>query len=188
MIELDEIVPLVHQFLDDTEHISVPTIPQNIDNLEVSLVLDAARHPSHRLDVERSTREGEDLIEHRQRIAHTAVGLAGDEPEGVLFWGVPQFQEVWVLTGPLFETAMPDLINADEPHTVPSAYWKIVYIEQGNGIRAGAFIMEQAISGSLADQITTIDDIETRSGLTFFPELTSLGNLKTDPDGDWVIQ
>ncbi len=83
---------------------------------------------------------------------------------------------------------MPGLINADEPHTVPSAYRKIVYIEQGNGIRAGAFIMEQAISGSLADQITTIDDIETRSGLTFFPELTSPGNLKTDPDGDWVIQ
>ena len=101
---------------------------------------------------------------------------------------VTEFQEVWVLTGPLFEIAMPDLINADEPHTVPSGYWKIVYIEQGNSIRAGAFIMQQAISGTLADQITTIDNVETRSGLTFFPELAGPGNLKSTADGDWVIQ
>jgi endonuclease G len=101
---------------------------------------------------------------------------------------VREFQEVWVLTGPLFESAMPDLVNADEPHTVPSGYWKIVYIRQGNGIRAGAFIMEQAISGSLADQITTIEDIESRSGLTFFSELSSPGTLKLIEDADWVIQ
>ncbi len=48
--------------------------------------------------------------------------------------------------------------------------------------------MEQAISGSLADQITTIDEIETRLGLTFFPDLASPVTLKTVEDGDWVIQ
>jgi len=83
---------------------------------------------------------------------------------------------------------MPELINADEPHTIPSGYWKIVYIEQGNSIRAGAFIMQQAISGTLEDQVTTIGEIEARSGLVFFPDLVAPASFKADEDGEWVIE
>ncbi len=103
---------------------------------------------------------------------------------------VVDFQEVWVMTGPIFETTMPDLPNTMKDHTIPSSYFKIVYIEDGSGIRAGAFIMGQdATSASnLEDFIVSIDDVESRSGLVFFPDLVAPGSFKTDEDGDWVIE
>lgn len=48
---------------------------------------------------------------------------------------------LFVLTGPLFERQMPKMPGADEPHIVPSAYYKIVYDKAGN---AAAFYMEQS--------------------------------------------
>lgn len=48
---------------------------------------------------------------------------------------------LYVLTGPLFEEQMPKMPGADEPHIVPSAYYKIVYDKAGN---AAAFYMEQS--------------------------------------------
>ena len=55
---------------------------------------------------------------------------------------------------------------------------------------AGAFIMGQdATSASdLEDFIVSIDDVESRSGLVFFPDLVAPGSFKTDEDGDWVIE
>ena len=50
---------------------------------------------------------------------------------------------VYVMTGPLYERQMPALPGADETHRVPSGYWKIVAIQNGNGIRAAAFIFDQ---------------------------------------------
>ena len=110
--------------------------------------------------------------------------------EGKVQSRVTDFQEVWVITGPLFESTMPDLPNTTKSHTVPSGYIKIVYIEQDDGIRADAFIMNQDATSAtdLDDFIVTIQTVENKSGLTFFPELTSPGTLKTTEDGDWVIQ
>lgn len=48
---------------------------------------------------------------------------------------------LFVLTGPLYEKPMPKMPGADEPHLVPSAYYKIVYDKAGN---AAAFYMEQS--------------------------------------------
>lgn len=48
---------------------------------------------------------------------------------------------LFVLTGPLFERQMPKMPGADEPHIVPSAYYKIVYDKAGN---AAAFYMDQS--------------------------------------------
>ncbi len=95
-------------------------------------------------------------------------------------------QEVWVITGPLYEAFVDELPEADEDHSIPSAFWKIIYIEDGNSVRAAAFIMEQQPTGDLSDQVTDIDEIEQRSGLTFFPLLDG-DDLKSDEDGDWVI-
>lgn len=47
---------------------------------------------------------------------------------------------LFVLTGPLYEKAMPKMPGADESHLVPSAYYKIVYDKLGNSV---AFYMEQ---------------------------------------------
>ena len=99
---------------------------------------------------------------------------------------IPIHQEVWVITGPLFEEDMGELPNADEEHSIPSGYWKIIYVEDGSSVRAAAFIMDQEPTGDLSDQATDINEIEQRSGLTFFPLLDD-DDLKFDEDGDWVV-
>ena len=102
---------------------------------------------------------------------------------------VVDFQEVWVITGPLFESTMPELLNSSRDHIVPSGYFKIVYILEDDDIRAGAFIMGQDASGNvLEDFIVSIDDVESRSGFVFFPDLVAPGSFKSDEDGNWVIE
>lgn len=48
---------------------------------------------------------------------------------------------LYVITGPLFTRPMASLPKADEPHRVPSAYFKVVYDLSGN---AAGFIMKQS--------------------------------------------
>jgi len=93
---------------------------------------------------------------------------------------------VYVITGPLYERPMPKLPNAllHPDHVVPSGYWKIVAIGVDNdetSLRTLAFIFEQfpfsedpgdRVDEKLRDFIVTIDDIESRSGFDFFPQLT----------------
>jgi endonuclease G, mitochondrial len=77
---------------------------------------------------------------------------------------------VFVLTGPLYEAPRPPLPGADEPHRVPSGYWKVVMTEDG---RLSAFIMAQDLprSALYCDQRATLDEVERRSGLRLFPRL-----------------
>jgi endonuclease G len=46
---------------------------------------------------------------------------------------------LFVITGPLFNKKMPDLPKADESHSVPSGYFKIIYDNSG----ATGFVMQQ---------------------------------------------
>lgn len=50
-------------------------------------------------------------------------------------------QSLFVITGPLFNQAMPDLPKSDEPHQVPAGYFKIIYDNSGN---SAGFIMQQS--------------------------------------------
>jgi len=77
---------------------------------------------------------------------------------------------VYVLTGPLYEAPRAPLPAADEPHRVPSAYWKVVVTDDG---RLSAFIMGQDLPRTAAycDQRATLDEVERRSGLRLFPRL-----------------
>ncbi|WP_132703771.1 DNA/RNA non-specific endonuclease [Reinekea marinisedimentorum] len=50
---------------------------------------------------------------------------------------------LWVITGPTFENSELKLPGADEPHSVPSAYYKVVYDIKGHG---AAFMLPQTIS------------------------------------------
>jgi len=80
---------------------------------------------------------------------------------------------VYVMTGPLYERQMPALPDADEPHRVPSGYWKIVAIEDGSTIRATAFIFDQDTprSANMCNHVETVDAVEQRSRLDFFYSL-----------------
>ena len=76
--------------------------------------------------------------------------------------------EVWVLTGTLYEKPEDPLPGADEPHKVPSGFWKVVALE--NGKMAG-FIFDQELDrdANHCDQIEPLQEIERRSGLNLFP-------------------
>ena len=86
---------------------------------------------------------------------------------------VKKYLEVWVMTGPLYERPMPVLPKADEPHKVPSGYWKIVVVQESGGIHVGAFIMDQNTprSSDVMDHLVKIEEVENRSGLDFLWEL-----------------
>ena len=99
---------------------------------------------------------------------------------------------VWVTTGPLYEDAMSELPNADEEHVVPSGYWKIVATEAQGELRVAAFIMGQDADrhSDPADFLTSVDEIEERSGLGFFWELPEAEqtSLEAGVDATWLIQ
>ncbi|MGD8718365.1 MAG: DNA/RNA non-specific endonuclease [Candidatus Zixiibacteriota bacterium] len=83
---------------------------------------------------------------------------------------------VYVVTGPLYERDMPALPECDEPHRIPSGYWKVVAIQptsNTDSIRVAAFIFDQDTPGDadVLDHLFTVDDIERRSGLDIFPAL-----------------
>ncbi len=104
---------------------------------------------------------------------------------------VRRWETVWVITGPLYESPMQPL-NTTEPHTVPSAYWKIVADLRGSPIpTVAAFIMQQnVISGAdISDFVRTVDEIETRSGLSFFTELPAADQqvIKATDDATWFL-
>ncbi len=81
---------------------------------------------------------------------------------------------VYAMTGPLYEREMPELPKADESHTIPSGYWKIVAIEQEGKIQVTAFVFDQETSRATdyCTGSTTVDEVEARSGLNFFHALT----------------
>ena len=88
---------------------------------------------------------------------------------------------------------MEELPEADEPHVVPSGYWKIVAIgKRGKGasFEATAFIMGQDTprGADFRDSIVKIHEVENRSGLEFFRELPAhISSQVKSIDGAWPL-
>ncbi|WP_051245175.1 DNA/RNA non-specific endonuclease [Thalassobaculum salexigens] len=83
---------------------------------------------------------------------------------------------VHVVTGPLYERPMPPLPAANEPHVVPSGYFKIVTVGRGRSVVA--FIMDQALERN-ADFCATrvaMYEVEARARLVFFPGSEAIGD------------
>ncbi|MGR3220050.1 MAG: DNA/RNA non-specific endonuclease [Candidatus Anammoxibacter sp.] len=82
---------------------------------------------------------------------------------------------VYVMTGTLYENDILELPNVDEPCKVPSGYWKIVIVNNKHTdlLKAASFIFSQDTprSDKVFDHLTTINEIEKRSGLDFLREL-----------------
>lgn len=91
---------------------------------------------------------------------------------------------VYVVTGPLFERAMAPLPGADEPHRVPSGYWKVVAVASGGATKVTAFIFEQETprAAKFCDMRTTIEEVERRSRLTLFPRFATRSFAKLDAE------
>lgn len=78
--------------------------------------------------------------------------------------------ELYVVTGPLYSAAasMPALPQADETHTVPTGYWKVIASEGG---RMTAFIFSQNTprNANHCDHRVTLSEVESQSGLNLYP-------------------
>lgn len=75
----------------------------------------------------------------------------------------------YVMTGTLYERNMRALPEYDEPHKVPSGYWKIICIEESDIISVAAFIFDQDTQrgSNVIDHHVTIAEVEQRTGLDF---------------------
>jgi endonuclease G, mitochondrial len=71
---------------------------------------------------------------------------------------------LYVITGPTFDKSMPSMPGADEPHQVPSGYFKIVYDRSG-GV---AFLMGQDSSRNddYCEKTTSFSNVEKITGIT----------------------
>ena len=102
------------------------------------------------------------------------------------------FNGVWVITGPVFDDHIQHLRSGVE---VPDAFYRI-YLDEADASgrpKALAFLVPQTVRGDepLGRFKTTVDDIETRTGLDFLPALedgleASLEASLAD-DRDWRL-
>jgi endonuclease G len=83
--------------------------------------------------------------------------------------------DVYVITGPLYESYFATLPQADESHTIPSGYFKVVAEQQDDRVYASAFIMEQGAgrSDDYCAAEVSVNEVESRSGLNVMPTLAS---------------
>lgn len=81
-----------------------------------------------------------------------------------------RFDEVWILTGPIYDPS-PRLL--EDGVAVPSAFYKIIVDQTEDGIRALALVYPQkpAADAEVHAFLTSIDAIETATGLDFFTTL-----------------
>ena len=100
-------------------------------------------------------------------------------------------QDVYVVSGPLYEWYFGSLPETDESHTIPSGYFKVVITDVNGWVEASAFIMEQIASRSdnFCSTEVTVNEVESRTGLNIMPSLPSykesavegqLGGLSSD--------
>lgn len=78
--------------------------------------------------------------------------------------------QVFVMTGPLYEWPMAKLPDTDKDHDVPSAYWKIVALQETTQVSVAAFYFYQDTPqrADFCDHMKTVRFIERKSHLDFF--------------------
>lgn len=85
----------------------------------------------------------------------------------------PAFEQLWVLTGPVFGDAPPEL-KRSTGIPVPEAFWRIwLDVLPDGSPRVLAFIVPQEACGTepLSQFLATVDEIEARTGLDFYAPL-----------------
>jgi endonuclease G, mitochondrial len=94
--------------------------------------------------------------------------------EAVMDHFVPRLGRLQVITGPVYpERFLDGVLDRVGLVEVPEAYYKILVVP-GDEPRALAFLMPQSARGNepLDDFLVSIDTLEARTGLDFFPQLT----------------
>jgi endonuclease G len=94
----------------------------------------------------------------------------------------PDVAAVFVVTGTLYERPVGTLPAADEPHVIPSGYWKVIAIESSSGVVAAGFLMHQNTprSANYCAHNVLIQEVEHRSRLDLFPQLSGLRQIAVE--------
>lgn len=94
--------------------------------------------------------------------------------EAVMDHFAPRFEHLQVITGPVYAEGFTNTMQRVGFVEVPKAFYKIIVAPHPDNPRTLAFIMPQKVRGNepLDDYLVTIDEIEARTGLNFFPDLT----------------
>lgn len=80
------------------------------------------------------------------------------------------FEEIWVVTGPVFTEPVKRFGSGV---AIPSGYYKIILDEDDDEVRVLAFLIESRSPPytRLRSRLVSVDEIEKRTGLNFFPDL-----------------
>ncbi len=99
---------------------------------------------------------------------------------------VRKYGTAWVIIGPLYEPPMPPLPKCDEPHRVPSGFWRIVAVNDLGTLRVAAFIFQQDTvrTSPVMDHLVTVDAVERRSGLDFVWQLPDADEAAMESAGN----
>jgi endonuclease G len=114
--------------------------------------------------------------------------------EAVMDHFAPRYDRLQVVTGPIYpENFMDNAFNRVGFVEVPEAFYKIIVAPHPETPIALAFIMPQNVRGNepLDDYLVSIDEVEARTGLDFFPELSA--SLESALEGQvrtqgWAIE
>jgi len=85
---------------------------------------------------------------------------------------VSQYREAYVLTGPYYDKNK--IINGPSieriKYIIPSGYWKIIAVKEGDSIRTASFIFSQSapIKDSYCKYLANVSQVEQMTGLKFF--------------------
>jgi endonuclease G len=102
----------------------------------------------------------------------------------------PECDGVWVLAGPIFDALENRRLNGIAE--IPDRFYCIVVDDDEGYVRVLAVVMSQGVYGihQLDDFVTTVDAIESATGLDFFSELPDDVESTVEargPDGDWEL-
>ncbi len=80
------------------------------------------------------------------------------------------FNEVWVITGPVFKDPVKKL---DSGVSIPADYYKIIADERNGKLRVMAFLVERYCPSytRIKTYLVSVDSIEELTGLDFFPDM-----------------
>mgnify|MGYP000526233035 CR=1 FL=1 len=98
------------------------------------------------------------------------AGVWNSLEQKVRFWA-GKYQGVYVVTGGILRKGLPSI--GDERVSVPEEFYKIVMDASDGNYKAIAFLIpNKRTNKSFYDYVTTIDAIEEKTGIDFFPKIS----------------
>jgi endonuclease G len=82
-----------------------------------------------------------------------------------------KYKIVYVVTGTIYQKAMPALPKAVQSHRVPSAYWKVIAVKKNGAVKIAAFILPQNTANNAAycQYLVALAAVQKTTGYKIFP-------------------